>query len=81
MQVQVRYFAALRERRGAAEERVDVPVGTTPAQLYAHLFPDLITGGKPALPVLYAVNQEYAAGDRPLADGDEVAFIPPLGGG
>ena len=31
--------------------------------------------------LLYAVNQEYAERDRPLAEGDEVALIPPVSGG
>lgn len=30
---------------------------------------------------MYAVNKEYADRDRPLADGDEVALIPPVSGG
>jgi molybdopterin synthase catalytic subunit len=29
----------------------------------------------------FAVNHAYAPGHRPLADGDEVAFIPPVSGG
>ncbi len=31
--------------------------------------------------LLYAVNREYAAADRTLEDGDEVALIPPVSGG
>ena len=30
---------------------------------------------------LLAVNAEYASADRPLADGDEIAIIPPVAGG
>jgi molybdopterin synthase catalytic subunit/sulfur carrier protein ThiS len=31
--------------------------------------------------LLYAVNREYVEGGRELADGDEVALIPPVSGG
>ena len=31
--------------------------------------------------MLYAVNKEYAERNLPLADGDEVALIPPVSGG
>ena len=33
------------------------------------------------LRLLYAVNSEYVRLEQPLADGDEVAFIPPVSGG
>lgn len=75
--VKVRHFAVLRERRGCAEESVSVAPGTTVGALYLELFPPV--GG--VLPVLYAVNLSYVTRDHLLADGDEVAFIPPLGGG
>ena len=31
--------------------------------------------------VRFAVNQDFAGLDHPLADGDEVAFFPPVTGG
>jgi molybdopterin synthase catalytic subunit len=37
-------------------------------------------GDEPA-GLLYAVNRAYAAREHPLADGDEVALIPPVSGG
>jgi len=40
----------------------------------------LSLGAEPA-GLLYAVNKEYAERDHPLADGDEVALIPPVSGG
>jgi len=75
----VRYFAVLREKRSAdGEERVEITPGETVDALYARLFPPAPEG---RLPVGYAVNREYVRAGRALADGDEVAFIPPVGGG
>ena len=78
MQVQVRYFAVLRERAGCAEDSIDVQPGVTVGQLYASLFPPSEAGH---LPIMFAVNEAYVHADRILENGDEVAFIPPLGGG
>jgi sulfur-carrier protein len=75
MRVRVRYFAALRERAGRDEEWVDVPSGVTCGELYERLFPGL------GLPVAHARNHEHARPTDVLADGDEVVFLPPVGGG
>jgi len=71
--VRVRLFAGLRERAGWSEREVD-------AASVAEVWPALKLGDEPA-GLLYAVNREYAERDRALADGDEVAVIPPLSGG
>ncbi len=78
MRIRVRYFAVLRERQGCSEAEVDVAPGTSVAALYAKLFPPTAEG---ALPVMYAVNQSYVSANYALEDGDELAFVPPLGGG
>jgi molybdopterin converting factor subunit 1 len=78
MRVLVRYFAVLREQRGCEDEAVDVAEGRTVGELYAELFP---AGPQGALPVMYAVNLSYVGAGHVLKDGDEVAFVPPLGGG
>ncbi|MDP6934659.1 MAG: MoaD/ThiS family protein [Myxococcota bacterium] len=77
MRVRVHHFAALRETRGVEHEDVQISSGSTVGQLYRELFP----GPERSMRVLFAVNQEYASADRALEAGDEVAFIPPLGGG
>jgi MoaE-MoaD fusion protein len=74
MAVTVRLFAGLRERAGWSERTLD-GVGTV-----ADVWPALGLGDEPA-GLLYAVNHAYADRDRPLADGDEVALIPPVSGG
>jgi molybdopterin synthase catalytic subunit/molybdopterin converting factor small subunit len=74
MQVTIKLFAGLRERAGWSEREVDA--GPTVGDVW----PALELGDEPA-GLLYAVNKEYAKRDRPLADGDEVALIPPVSGG
>ena len=76
--VTVRYFAVLRERKGVSDERVEVSPGTTLGELYRSLFPSP-TGEW--LPVACAKNHEYASADELVEDGDDIAFLPPLGGG
>ncbi len=75
MTVVIRYFANLRELRGTPEESREISPGSTAASLYRDL------GLPAALPVAFAVNQERVAGTTVLCDGDEVVFLPPLGGG
>jgi MoaE-MoaD fusion protein len=72
--VRVRLFAALRERAGWSERELD---GVTRV---ADVWPALGLGEEPP-GLLYAVNREYAPPERELADGDEVAVIPPVSGG
>ena len=73
MTVRVRLFAGLRERAGWSQREVD-------AATVADVWPALGLGNEPD-GLLYAVNREYAPRDLALADGDEVALIPPVSGG
>jgi MoaE-MoaD fusion protein len=72
-QVRVRLFAGLRERAGWAQREIE-------ATTLAGVWPALDLGDEPG-GLLYAVNKEYAERSRVLADGDEVALIPPVSGG
>jgi MoaE-MoaD fusion protein len=72
--VTVRLFAGLRELAGWGEREVS---GVTHVE---DVWPALGLGVEPA-GLLYAVNKEYAQRDHKLADGDEVAVIPPVSGG
>jgi molybdopterin synthase catalytic subunit len=71
--IRVRLFAGLRERAGWSEREVD-------AATVADVWAELALGDEPP-GLLYAVNKAYAERDRALADGDEVALIPPVSGG
>jgi molybdopterin converting factor subunit 1 len=81
MRIAVRYFASVRERVRTAGEEVSLETGATVADLWAALcgaHPELTEVGAS---MSFAVNQEYAERGRALADGDEVAVIPPVSGG
>jgi molybdopterin synthase catalytic subunit len=74
--VRVRLFAALRERAGASELELELPEGSVVADALRRMS-DLTAG----VPVVMAVNQEYADDRVELHGGDEVALIPPVSGG
>lgn len=76
--VTVHYFAALRERKNCETERCEMQANECVAALYDRLFPGPIAE---RLPVGFAINQNYVPGTTLLKEGDEVAFIPPIGGG
>jgi MoaE-MoaD fusion protein len=76
VKVIVRLFAGLRERAGVGERELELADGARAGDVW----PALALGEEPA-GLLYAVNRQYAARDRGLADGDEVALIPPVSGG
>jgi MoaE-MoaD fusion protein len=72
--VTVKLFAGLRERAGWSERELDGLARV------ADVWPALGLGSEPD-GLLYAVNKEYAPREHELADGDEVALIPPVSGG
>ncbi len=84
MSVHILYFAGLREALGQSSEQLALPAGVgSVGQLHAHL---AARGGAweslaKMKNLRIAVNQQVAAMDAPVTDGDEVAFFPPVTGG
>jgi molybdopterin synthase catalytic subunit len=76
MHVRVRLFAGLRERAGAAEVELELPAGAVVRDALAQM-----ESLADDVPVVMAVNHEYADADAPLHPGDELALIPPVSGG
>src|SRR5205085_7493367 len=76
VEVTVRLFAMLRERAGARELTLELPDGARVRDALASLGP-LAEG----LPLVMAINREYADADAPLSADDELALIPPVSGG
>ena len=81
--IQLLYFASLRERLGQASESLAEHPATV-GELRSLLadrggeWSAVFAGDQQ---VLVAVNQEMAANEVALGDGDEVGFFPPVTGG
>jgi molybdopterin converting factor subunit 1 len=81
MQVRVLYFASFREAVGRDEESRSLAEGARVTDLWTELALAVPLFARfPAMPPA-AVNREHVSADRKLADGDEVAFLPPVAGG
>ena len=76
MEIRVRLFAMLRERAGTPEVTLDLPEGARVSDAL-----DSLAGLADGLPLVMAVNREYADADQVLDADDELALIPPVSGG
>jgi molybdopterin converting factor subunit 1 len=76
VRVAVKLFAALREQAGTRERELELADGARVDDVW----PALGLGEEPR-GLVYAVNRAYVDRSASLADGDEVALIPPVSGG
>jgi molybdopterin synthase sulfur carrier subunit len=77
MSIKVKYFASLREKLGRDGEEVTAEGIDSVADVW-----ERVASGMQLPPnTLAAVNLDYAELSRPVRDGDEVAFFPPVTGG
>jgi molybdopterin synthase catalytic subunit len=76
VEVTVRLFAMLRERAGSGAVTLELPEG---ARVRDAL--DSLAGLAEGIPLVMAVNREYANEEQVLDAGDELALIPPVSGG
>ena len=79
--VRVRFFARYAELVGRSEAHVSVPLPATVGDVVRHVRAEL--PGAAAIPErpLAAVNLQHSKLDARVADGDEVALLPPIAGG
>jgi len=81
VRVRVLFFGITREIVGLREDTIEVKQGAKLQSIfedYASRFPQL---RQMAPSLVMARNQQFAAPDSPAADGDEIAFLPPVSGG
>ncbi len=84
MDVDVLFFASLRDVVGAASISVQLPVPAGQRELLAVLgerFSDTVMQALQAENVRISVNKTLATQPLNYSDGDEIAFLPPITGG
>lgn len=81
MRVTVKLFARLRDIAGSAELNRDVPPDATIGSVWNELVRDFPALGSYGPSISTALNADYARMDRRVAEGDEIAFLPPVSGG
>lgn len=85
MNINLRFFASVREAVGSASETVDLPQGVTTVGAVRDFL--IARGGAWAEALGHqralrmAFNQQMCAPETPIAAGGEVAFFPPVTGG
>lgn len=77
MTIKVKFFASLREWAGQSELKLEFDGVSSVADVLKSTTGELGTAEN----VLCAVNFETVSLEHPVADGDEVAFFPPVTGG
>lgn len=81
MKVTIKLFARMRELVGASTLERDIKDKATIADLIDHLHQEFPRLAEAAPRTIISVNKEFAGPGTTLAEGDEVAFFPPVSGG
>jgi molybdopterin converting factor small subunit len=79
MHITIRLFGIYRELSNQRSMTLEIPEGTTTGEVWRQLSEQ--TPRLNTVAPIAAVNMKYAGLDQKLCDGDEVAFLPPVGGG
>lgn len=81
MRITVRLFAGARDAVGSGTAILDLPAGATAADALAALVREYPALRRLSTISRLAIDGDYAAPDTPLADGAELAVLPPVSGG
>jgi molybdopterin converting factor subunit 1 len=81
VRIRVLFFGVIRDMVGLREDTLEIPEGGSLGSVFEHYagrFPRL---REAAASTVLALNQQFSSPGAPLADGDEVALLPPVSGG
>ena len=81
MKIKIKLFASFREITGRKEAEMEVPTGTTVADVLAALVKENPRLASVSQASRYVVDQEFVDGNTILREGSEVVFVPPVAGG
>lgn len=81
MRLDVQFFSQLREIVGAGEVALDVPAGTTVADLLAQLYRAYPALEKWDRSLLVGAGVEFVGRDYAVQPNDQIAIMPPVQGG
>jgi molybdopterin converting factor subunit 1 len=81
VRISILYFASFRDAVGRQEESRELPEGVRVTELWSALSREVPLFSRFASMPPAAVNREYVGPETVLAEGDEVAFLPPVAGG
>src|ERR1017187_8668235 len=81
MRVRLLFFGMLRDIVGTSREEAEFPEGSDLRSVFASYVARFPPIGGLARSIVVARNQEFADPATKLAEGDEVAFLPPVSGG
>jgi molybdopterin converting factor subunit 1 len=81
MRVKVLFFGMLKDIAGRTEEQIELAQGARLSTLFEHYAGELPRLRELAGSIVMARNHEFSSLSTSLAEGDEVAFLPPVSGG
>jgi molybdopterin converting factor subunit 1 len=81
VRITIRLFARLREIACAGDLQREIEAPATASTAWEALATEFPALAQYRAVISCAVNEQYARFDTPLAEGDEVAFLPPVSGG
>ena len=81
MRLNILFFGQLKDIAGRSEDSVDLPEGSRVDDVFQHYASALPRMRELAGSIVVARNQQFTPASQPLADGDEIAFLPPVSGG
>lgn len=81
IEIRFRAFALVRQALGKSDLAIQLPAGSTVADLLAQLASEYPALAPHLQRMIVTINHNFAGREHPLQEGDEVAVFPPVSGG